>query len=100
MYSPKQSTKRQVDNLVKALKEEKKKTKVKTGDWVCLNKMRRTFKKGYLPNWSEELFSVVCKQDGSSPLYIIQDYNGEVIEGAMYPQEIQKVIKSDALYRV
>ena len=67
MYNPKQSTKRQVENLVKALKVEKKKTKVKTGDWVRLNKTRRTFKKGYLPNWSEELFSVVHKQDGSPP---------------------------------
>ena len=64
LYSPKQSTKRQADTLVKTLKaNEKKKIKVKTGDWVCLNKMRRTFKKGYLPNWSEELFSVVHKQD-------------------------------------
>ena len=74
LYSPVQSTKRQADTLETELKKKKKKkTKVKTGDWVRLNKTRRTFKKGYLSKWSEELFSVVHKQDGTPLLHIIQD---------------------------
>lgn len=105
LYAPKQKTKGQVKTLEKNLqlkekKKEKKKRKLKAGDWVRLSKSRRTFKKGYLPNWSEELFSVVREQRGTPPLYIVQDYNGEVIKGGMYPHEIQRVVKSDNLYRV
>jgi hypothetical protein len=37
----------------------KKSCKFSPGDRVRLSKARRTFKKGYLPNWTEELFTVV-----------------------------------------
>lgn len=111
LYAPKQKTKGQVKKLRRKLKreekeEEKKRSErekrkpVKVGDWVRLSKSRRTFKKGYLPNWSEELFSVVEVQKGDPSLYVVQDYNGEVIKGGMYPQEVQKVVKSDNLYRI
>lgn len=82
-------------------KEPYKKKKVKkVGDWVRLSKSKRTFKKGYLPNWTEELFSIVRHIDGKPPLYIVQDYNGEELEGGFYAQELQKVDKVDNLYRV
>ena len=78
----------------------KKKEKVQVNDWVRLSKSRRTFKKGYLPNWTEELFSVVKVLPGSPPLYIVQDYRGNLLLGGLYQQEVQKVSKSDQLYRV
>lgn len=96
LYAPKQKSKKQVATLLKTVKQ----PKVKAGDWIRLSKARRTFKKGYLPNWSEELFSVVRIKDGNPPLYIVQDYHGEIIKGGMYAQEVQKVKKSDELYRV
>ena len=40
-------------------KEPKKSCKFSPGDRVRLSKAKRTFKKGYLPNWTEELFTVV-----------------------------------------
>lgn len=101
LYAPKQKTKGQIKRLRKSLRDKKKrKNEVKTGDWVRLSKTRRAFKKGYLPSWSEELFSVVSIKDGQPPLYIVQDYNGEIIKGGLYAHEIQKVRKSDNLYRV
>ena len=36
-----------------------KSCKFSTGDIVRLSKAKRTFKKEYLPNWTEELFTVV-----------------------------------------
>jgi hypothetical protein len=36
-----------------------KSCKFSPGDRVRLSKAKRTFKKGYLPNWTEELFTVV-----------------------------------------
>ena len=78
----------------------KKKVPPEPGDWVRIAKSRRTFKKGYLPNWTEELFSVVRKVAGDPPTYILQDYQGEVIKGGFYDQEIQKVDKVDSMYLV
>ena len=36
----------------------KQRSKLKTGDIVRINKTKRTFDKGYLPNWTQELFKV------------------------------------------
>jgi hypothetical protein len=38
---------------------QKKSCKFSPGDRVRLSKAKRTFKKGYLPNWTKELFTVV-----------------------------------------
>jgi hypothetical protein len=40
-------------------KEPKKSCKCSPGDQVRLSKAKRMFKKGYLPNWTEELFTIV-----------------------------------------
>ena len=81
-------------------KKKKKKPSVQVGDWVRLSKSRRTFKKGYLPNWTEELFSVIRSTDTDPPQYLVQDYQGEEIKGGMYAHEVQKVNKADEIYRV
>ena len=49
---------------------------------------KRTFKKGYLPNWTEELFTVVkCIET----IYLVKDEHGEILEGTFYAEELQKV---------
>ncbi len=88
-----------------ANKKSRKKNKTKrrtlqVGDWVRLSKSKRAFKKGYLPGWTEVLFSIVRCIAGEPPLYIVQDYNGEILEGGFYAEELQKVNKVDNLYRV
>ena len=44
------------ENLDGKLKSKTFKPKFKVGDFVRINKTKRTFGKGYLPNWTEELF--------------------------------------------
>lgn len=60
-------------------------------DHVRISKARKTFHKGYLPQWSEEIFRVdhLCK---TNPItYVIKDVRGRIIEGAFYKEEIQRV---------
>ena len=70
------------------------------GDRVRLGKTRRTFKKGYLPNWTEELFTVVKCIETRPPVYVVKDDRGEVLEGTFYAEELQKVIKKDDVYKI
>jgi hypothetical protein len=61
---------------------------------VLLSKAKRTFKKGYLPNWTEELFTVVKCIETRPPVYLFKDDHGEIVEGTFYAEELQKVIKT------
>ena len=61
---------------------------------------KRTFKKGYLPNWTEELFMVVKCIETRPPVYLVKDDHGEILEGIFYAEELQKVIKTDDVYKI
>jgi hypothetical protein len=67
---------------------------------VLLSKAKRTFKKGYLPNWTEELFTVVKCIETRTPVYLVKDDHGEILEGQFDAEEIQKVIKQDDVYKI
>lgn len=66
--------------------------KFKEGDHVRLSKFKWHFDKGYLPNWTDEIF-IVCKRIMSKPrrLYKLKDVEGEVINGNFYEDELQAV---------
>ena len=50
--------------------------KFKVGDHVRISKYKNIFAKGYMPNWSEEVF--VIKNKNTVPwTYVINDLNGE-----------------------
>ena len=68
-----------------------KRYKYNIGDVMRISKARRTFRKGYLPNWSEETFIVYDRHNAKEPLYYLRDYEGEDLQGAFYEQEIQRV---------
>lgn len=79
----------------------RKAPKFKTGARVRISKTRRTFKKGYLPNWSEELFTVVRRQPGVLPhVYTIQDDAGDLIKGTFYEQELQRVKDTTTVFLI
>ena len=64
--------------------------KFKVGDHVRISKHKNIFAKGYLPNWSEEVF-VIKKVKNTVPwTYVINDLNGEEIIGTFYEKELQK----------
>ena len=64
--------------------------KFKVGDNVRISKYKNIFGKGYMPNWSEEVF-IVSKIKNTVPwTYVINDLNGEKIIGIFYEKELQK----------
>ena len=62
----------------------------KVGDRVRISKYKNIFAKGYMPNWSEEVF-IIKKVKNTIPwTYAINDLNGEEIIGTFYEKELQK----------
>ena len=78
----------------------KAKFKLQIGDQVRISKQRRTFKKGYLPSWTEEIFVISNRIARTPPVYQVKDLLGESIEGIFYGEELQKVNKTDDVFRV
>ena len=67
-----------------------KNPKFKVGDRVRISKYKNIFAKGYMPNWSEEVF-VIKKVKNTVPwTYVTDDLNGEEIIGTFYEKELQK----------
>ncbi|XP_033642417.1 uncharacterized protein LOC117302552 [Asterias rubens] len=74
--------------------------KFNLGDTVRISMAARTFSKGYLPNWTTELFTVSNRTPRNPPVYKLTDYNGEELKGTFYKQELQRVDKNDEMYEV
>ena len=79
------------DNLIKYFEEfNKKNPKFEIGDHVRISKYKNVFSKGYLPNWSEEIF-IINKVKNTVPwTYLINDLKGEEIKRIFYEKELQK----------
>ena len=69
--------------------------KYNIGDLVRISKARRTFKKGYLPGWTEQTYIIFNRKHFTQPAYYLRAYNGENLEGAFYEPELQKVEESE-----
>lgn len=78
----------------------KAKFKFKVGDQVRISKIKRIFEKGYLPGWTEEIFTISKRIRRRPPVYQLKDYSGEVLEGTFYESELQEVKKTDDVYIV
>ena len=66
-----------------------KNPKFKVGDHVRISKYKNIFAKGYMPNWSEEIF-IIKKIKNTVPwTYVVNDLNGEEIIGTFYENELQ-----------
>ena len=76
--------------------------KFKLGDQVHISKLCHTFKNGYLPLWTQELCKVTKIIPRVSPLHVYQlrDYADDEIEDVFYVEELQKILKSDDIYKI
>ena len=81
-------------------KEGPVKYKFEVGDQVRISKMKRRFEKGYLPNFSKEIFTVSQQIPRHPPVYKLKDYDQEELSGTFYNEKLQKVIKEDDVYEV
>ena len=64
--------------------------KFKVGDHVRISKYKNIFAKGYMPNWSEEVFVIKEVKNTLPWTYAINNLNGEEITGTFYEKELQK----------
>ena len=81
--------------------EDKRKTQTVRfhhGDKVRISKRKKTFEKGFTPNWTEELFRINEVQKTKPTTYTIQDMQGDPIKGSFYDAELQKA--SQKVYRI
>ena len=73
----------------------KRNTKFKFGDHVRISKCKNIFAKGYVPNWSEEIF-VIKKVKNTVPwTYLINDLNGQEIIGSFMRKNYKKLIRKN-----
>jgi len=66
------------------------KPKFAIGDRVRIAKYKKHFEKGYMQNWTKEIF-VICEVLKTDPItYKIKDLYDEPILGSFYKEELQK----------
>lgn len=65
--------------------------KFKLDDYVRISKFKTAFEKGYMPNWTTEIFQIASIQRTQPTTYLIKDAQNNVIRGAFYTEELQKV---------
>ena len=60
-------------------------SKLNVDDYVRINKTKRTLDKGYLPNWTQELFKISSVVETQFPIiYKIEDLDGESVRATFY----------------
>ena len=65
--------------------------KFKLGDHARISKYKNIFAKGYVLNWSEEVFLIKKVKNTVLWTYVISDFNGEEIVGTFYEKELAKI---------
>ncbi|CAS00593.1 Protein CBG26613 [Caenorhabditis briggsae] len=76
------------ENLFPSSKEMFEKFKFKIDDTVRITKYKAIFDKGYLPNWSTEIFKITQVHPGEVTTYSIKDLADEEIKGKFYEEEL------------
>lgn len=69
--------------------------KFNEGDKVRISKYKKVFSKGYLPNWTNEIFSVHRVQPTIPETYLLKDHKGELLSGGFYGHEMSKTNVGD-----
>ena len=84
------------ENLYGKSNSKKVKPKFKVGVFVRINKTKHTFDKGYLPNWTQELFQILAVVKTQTHItYKIKDLGGELVKGTFNSHELQRVERSN-----
>ena len=69
-----------------------RKPQFKIGDRVRISKYDLPFRKGYKPQFTQEVFEIVANSSRKLPTYTIKDEQDEINCGKFYQKELVKVI--------
>lgn len=75
--------------------EKKPPKKFNVGEKVRISKYKGVFSKKYLPNWTNEVFTVFRVQPNIPETYILKDNKGNLLQGGFYGHELQKSTAGD-----
>ena len=75
-------------------------SKYNVSDTVRISKYKNIFAKGYLPNYTQELFKIKQIIYGPVIVYKLEDLSGEIIEGTFYEQELSPYTDKSEVYKV
>lgn len=67
----------------------------KVADKVRISRYKTLFSKGYLPNWSNEIFTVIKVNKTFPHTYMLKDEQDQKIHGSFYNEELSKVKHGD-----
>lgn len=73
----------------------RRRNKFQVGEKVRISKFKRTFTKGYLPNWTNEVFTVHNVLSTVPVSYHLRDNKGDIVKGSFYEQELLKTRVGD-----
>ncbi len=76
------------------------KFKFNIDDKVRIAQEKYIFKKGYLPTFTEEIFTITERIARQPPVYRIKDLHSEPVVGIYYETELVKVVKPDEIYKI
>ena len=69
-----------------------RKPEYKIGDRVRISMYDLAFKKGYKPQFTQQIYEIVAISSKKPPTYAINDEQHEIIRGRFYQKELIKVI--------
>jgi len=78
--------------------EKAKPMQLDVGDHVRISESKTPFRKGYLPNWSIEIYKIITKYKRTRPVYEIADFNGVKLHGKFYAEELVKTEVPDEFH--
>ena len=67
-------------------------TVFRVGDQVRISVAKEPFAKGYLPNWTEQIYTVSEVLGNEPTQYKLRDEHNVVIKGSFYSAELQRVV--------
>ena len=67
-----------------------KRQKFKVGDKVRVSKLKNSFEKGYIANWSTEIFTISQVISNKQVTYKLKDYQDQPIAGGFYQEDLVK----------
>ena len=84
---------------------EREKTKIRykfnVGDKVRISVARGAFQKGYMENYSREIFVIAARLPTVPPRYRIKDWDDEIVLGSFYEAEmIPALVDEETLYTI
>nr|CAD2188049.1 unnamed protein product [Meloidogyne enterolobii] len=75
-------------------------SKLEPGQVVRISKEKGKFEKGYLPNYTDELFLIHTTNDARTPItYRLKDFEDNLIEGIFYREELVPT-QEDTTHRI